>query len=236
MNAAHIQSEREDRAAALLVSPVDTISQSRLKALSVGYIFSRHPPVLERFLSVSPLCFLIFSPLLFSPSHPRASFTQVLLFACQLFPSTPSHTISSIAHYQFPTPSSHHPFTDCSNLPRIGRNSLGIASWGARCRTENGTLVVSCKRPAQPAGIGAVLARLFPASPVPSGPVRYGSVRGDAGADPGAPAVAPVVRGSRRLVPYHPRLVSRHFTCGATARLPILPQRLPNADRLELLR
>lgn len=171
-----------------------------------------------------------------SPSHPRASFTQVLLFACQLFPSTPSHTTSSIAHYQSPTPSSHHPSSDCSNLPRIERNSLGTASWGARCRTENGALLVSCKRPAQPAGIGAALARLFPASPVPSGPVRYGSVRGGAGADPGAPAAAPVERGSRRLVPYHPGLVSRYFTCGAAARLPIFPQRLPDADRLELLR
>lgn len=171
-----------------------------------------------------------------SPSHPRASFTQVLLFACQLFPSTPSHTASSIALYQSPTPSSHHPSADCSNLPRIGRNSLGTASWGARCRTENGALLVSCKRPAQPPGIGAVLARLFPASPVPSGPVRYESVRGGTGTDPGAPAAAPVERGSRRLVPYHPPLVSCYFTCGATARLPILPQRLPDANRLELLR
>lgn len=232
MNAAHIQSEREYRSAALLVSPVDSISQSRLRTLSVGYIFSRHPPGLQSAsCQYHPSAFPSFLP-----SHPRASFTQVLLFACQLFPSTPSHTISSIAHYQTPTPSSHHPSSDCSNLPWIGRNSLGTASWGARCRTENGAVLVSCKRPAQPAGIGAVLARLFPASPVPSGPVRYGSVRGGAGADPGAPAAAPVERGSRRLVPYHPGLVSRYFTCGATARLSILPQRLPDADRLELLR
>lgn len=175
------------------------------------------------------LCFLIPPLLILEHPSPKPSCLPAN-FSLRLHPTRPLPSLTTNSS------SSHHPSSDCSNLPRIGRNSLGTASWGAQCRTENAALLVSCKRPAQPAGIGVVLARLFPASPVPSGPVRYGSVRGGAGTDPGAPAAAPVERGSGRLVPYHPRLVSRHFTCGATARLPILPQRLPDPDRLELLR
>lgn len=209
---------------------MDTISQSRLRTLSVGYIFSRHPPGLK---SASFQCHPLLSHLspLLILEHPSPKPSCLPAnFSLRLHPTRPLPSLTTNSS------SSHHPSSDCSNLPRIGRNSLGTASWGAQCRTENAALLVSCKRPAQPAGIGVVLARLFPASPVPSGPVRYGSVRGGAGTDPGAPAAAPVERGSGRLVPYHPRLVSRHFTCGATARLSILPQRLPDADRLELLR
>ncbi|KAI3356512.1 hypothetical protein L3Q82_017722, partial [Scortum barcoo] len=117
-----------------------------------------------------------------------------------------------------------------------------FATWGARSRSENGPPSVS-RRPVEPAGTGVVGARplrLFPSSssslPVLPGPLRHGSLRGGAGTARGAPTAAPVERDGGRLAPDHARLLPRHVTCGAAARLPVLPQRLPDADRLELLR
>lgn len=206
---------------------MDTITHRRLQNLSVGY--SRlHPLDLTSFYITHFFFLPIFPPLFSSLGIPLASPLACLL----TFP--PDSIPHNLLHPLTTTPSSS---SYCSNLPRIGRNPFGTATWGARARSENGLLSVS-RRPAEPAGIGVVLARLrlFLTSPVLSGPVRYGSLCGGAGTARRAPTAAPVERDGGRLAQDHPRLISRHFTCGAAARLPVLPQRLPDADRLELLR
>lgn len=246
VNAPHIQTKREDRSARsgeLLVSPVDTITQLPPSPNNVRGILWQHPlrftPLLAS--SVSPPFLLShLSSLLLTFEHPPL-FASLLACLANFFHPTPSHTTSSIAH-QSPGSFTLQSCPYCSSLPWIVRNlfgqsSRGTATWGARSRSENGLLSVS-RRPAEPVGIGIVGARLrlFLTSPVLSGPVRYGSVRGVAGTARGAPTAAPVERDGGRLAQDHPRLVSRHFTCGAAARLPFVPQRLPDAHRLELLR
>lgn len=225
----------------------------------MGYS-SLHPPhsLITSFF-ISPPLFFVFFPHLSSPllilEHPlHPLFFLASLLAC-LGLTFPTDSIPHNLLHRSPTtlgrPHHHHqpPLTPqsssyCSSLPWIGRNPFGqstsggyTATWGARSRSENGLPSVS-KRPAEPAGIGVVGARLrlFPTSPVLSGPVRYGSLCDGAGTARRAPTAAPVERDGRRLAQDHPRLISRHFTCGAAARLPFLPQRLPDADRLELLR
>lgn len=174
-----------------------------------------------------PLFRLLFSSLSILsqfPEHRLPTFPPVFI----------SHNLPHRSPTTTTTPSSS---SYCSSLPWIGRNPFSAATWGARSCSENAPLSVS-RRLAEPAGIGVVLAhlRLSPTSPVLSGPVRYGSVYDGAGTTRGAPTAAPVERDGRKLAQDHPRLISRHVTCGAAARLPVLPQRLPDADRLELLR
>lgn len=260
---AGLRSEREDRSAraagaarftggyyytTAVVSrpcPWDTLatsSQLFLFLLQFYYILLYHPP---SFFFLSHLS----SPLLIL-EHPLP-LLPLLLLSSQVFSSPAWLTFppDSIPHnlvHRSPTPRSFLllpvPPLIAAASPGSGGTHLvslhgGIATWGARSRSENGLLSVS-RRPAEPAGIGVVGARLrlFPTSPVLSGPVRYGSLCGGAGTARGAPAAAPVERDGGGLAQDHPRLISRHFTCGAAARLPFLPQRLPDADRLELLR
>jgi len=247
LNASHIQSKREDRSSS---HPWILLHNCRrLQILPVGYsdfILSLWQIYCLFFFQSPPFFFLLIlpPPLLIPEHHLLLASPQACLG--NFFYPTPSHTTSSIAPKTVfgrlpPSPLFVVVVVPAASLGSggtpFGQSTLGTATWGARSRSENGPPSVF-RRPAEPVGIGVVGARLrlFPSLPVRSGPVRDGSVRCSAGTARGAPTAAPVERDGGRLAQDHTRLVSGYFTCGAAARLPFLPQWLPDADRLELLR
>jgi hypothetical protein len=66
--------------------------------------------------------------------------------------------------------------------------------------------------------------------------VSHGSAHGGGVSPRGASRAAAVAADGGELGVDHPGLRPRQFICGAAVRIPVLPERLPDAHRLELFR
>lgn len=115
VNAAHIQSKREDRSAALLVSSVDSIfPESPANPFRGIHLRPTPSGFTECLLLVSPLCFPIFPPLLILEHPSPKSSCLPANFSPRLHPTQP-----------LPSPTTNPPPHPATTPPVIAATSLG---------------------------------------------------------------------------------------------------------------